>query len=223
MSFKSRKTGGSSIRSRATASKYIRGGYKRPSKGSSTRPGIIGNRPVKSRQPSTIGKGGGRYPKHVDVRRERAGGRVIEAVRKTRTGYTAYDGEKQKPLSKGQLKNYRGITANREPRTIAVRSSGSSRILRKPKGKALPKPDPIQKIKAAKKVAKSSGIITTKFGSVKPKKETKTKIAKISKLYTKKAKSVAKVKRKNINKPKTSKIRRAKLKVPTRKKFDYSL
>ena len=225
------RSSGGSMRSRATASKYT------------TRGRITRTQKSRNVGPSPVGKGGSRYPKHVDVRRERKGGPVIEAVRKTKSGYTVYGYKKQKPLSKSQLAGYGGISANREQKTIDVKSSGSSRILRKPStkkliGKARPKPSKVIRTRA-QTVTKSAGIPTAKFKTLAPAAKSTSKVTRVSTSYKKTAKTVSKprVKRRGPKVIKTTgargktKYKVAKRKIPKgprkprtpKSEFDYSI
>lgn len=222
MVFRSRSSGGS-MRSRATVSKYA------------TRGRITRTQKSRNVGPSPVGKGGSRYPKHVDVRRERKGGPVIEAVRKTKSGYTAYDSKKQKPLSKSQLVGYGGISANREQRTVAVKSSGSSRIFRKPAtksvGKTRPKPSKVIRTRA-QTVTKSAGIPTAKFKPLTPAAKSTSKVTRVSTTYKKTASKTAKATRRKrvlattVTKARGTKISKRKTfkkKKPKKGKFDYSI
>ena len=218
------RSSGGSMRSRATASKYT------------TRGRITRTQKSRNVGPSPIGKGGSRYPKHVDIRRERKGGPVIEAVRKTKSGYTAYGSKKQKPLSKSQLVGYGGISANREQRTVDVKSSGSSRILRKPStkkliGKARPKPAKVIRTRA-QTVTKSAGISTAKFKPLAPAAKSTSKVTRVSTTYKKTASKTANATRRKrvlattVTKARGTKIskRKAFKKIkPKKGKFDYSI
>ena len=218
------------MRSRATVSKYA------------TRGRITRTQKSRNVAPSPVGKGGSRYPKNVDVRRERKGGPVIEAVRKTKSGYTAYGAKKQKPLSKSQLAGYGGISANREQKTINVKSSGSSKIFRKPttkKGGKIIRPKPSKVIRTrAQTVTKSAGIKTAKFKTLAPAEKSKSKVTRISTTYKKTAKISSKAKVRRVPKVTTTtgargktKYKVAKRKIPKgprrprtpKLEFDYSI
>lgn len=190
MSFRSRSSGGS-MRSRATASKYLRGG--RSTKTRTTRGSSAPT--ARPRSPSQYGP-----PTSSST------------YVKTRSG-------KEKSVTKHSMSKYGSVTKNypaKQSRTVSVKSSGSSRIFRKPttkKGGKIIRPKPSKVIRTrAQTVTKSAGIKTAKFKTLAPATKSKSKLTRISTSYKKTAKTVSKAKVRRVPKVTTTTGARGKTK-----------
>jgi len=236
------------MRSRATASKYIRGGSSRTkttrgrgaptaSPRSPTKYGTVNRARDYTARHSTSKSG---HLKKLNMR-FRDGGSSSSTYVKTRSG-------KEKSVTKHNLPKYGSVTKHypsKQSKTISVKSSGSSRIFRKPStkksvGKTRPKPSKIIRTRA-QNVTKSAGISTAKFKPLTPAAKSTSKVTRISTNYKKTAKTVSRAKVRRLPKVTTTtgargtkKYKVAKRKIPKgprnprrpekpKSKFDYSI
>ena len=240
------RSSGGSMRSRATASKYIRGGSSRTkttrgrgaptaSPRSPSKYGTVNRTRDYTARHSTSKSG---HLKKLNMR-YRDGGSSSSTYVKTRSG-------KEKSVTKHNMPKYGSVTKHypsKQSKTISVKSSGSSRIFRKPTakkltGKTRPKPSKVIRTRA-QNVSKSAGIKTAKFKTLAPAAKSTSKVTRVSTSYKKTAKTVSKprVKRRVPKVIKTTgargktKYKVAKRKIPKgprnprrpKSKFDYSI
>ena len=236
------RSSGGSMRSRATASKYIRGGSSRtkttrgaPTASPRSSPSKYGtvNRTRDYTARHSTSKSG--HLKKLNMR-FRDGGSSSTTYVKTRSG-------KEKSVTKHNMPKYGSVTKHypsKQSKTISVKSSGSSRIFRKPTAKkAVGKVKPSKIIRTrAQTVTKSAGIKTAKFKTLAPATKSKSKLTRISTSYKKTAKKVSKAKVRRVPKVTTTtgargtkKYKVIKRKIPKagrrprtpKSEFDYSI
>lgn len=239
------RSSGGSMRSRATASKYIRGGSSRTkttsgrgaptaSPRSPSKYGTVNRTRDYTARHSTSKSG---HLKKLNMR-FRDGGSSSSTYVKTRSG-------KEKSVTKHNMPKYGSVTKHypsKQSKTISVKSSGSSRIFRKPttkKGGKTIRPKPSKVIRTrAQTVTKSAGIKTAKFKTLAPAAKSTSKLTRISTSYKKTAKTVSKAKVRRVPKVTTTtgargtkKYKVIKRKIPKagrrprtpKSEFDYSI
>lgn len=219
------RSSGGSMRSRATASKYTRGGSSRTkttsgrgaptaSPRSPSKYGTV-NRTRNYTARHSISKSG--HLKKLNMR-FRDGGSSSTTYVKTRSG-------KEKSVTKHNMPKYGSVTKHypsKQSKTISVKSSGSSRIFRKPttkKGGKTIRPKPSKVIRTrAQTVTKSAGIKTAKFKTLAPAAKSTSKLTRISTSYKKTAKTVSKAKVRRVPKVTTTTGARGKTKYKVAKR-----